>query len=114
MVTILAFVLPRRRQRPGGAATLGKNSVGSRQLKAKSVTTGKIANNAINGSKVANGTLTGQDIKLSAPAPFPPRQTPLPRATPTTVGGHSSSCPPDTTAIGASASKPRPTLRSTR
>jgi hypothetical protein len=44
------------------AGSLGKNSVGPRQLKSKSVTTGKIANNAVNGSKVANGSLTGADI----------------------------------------------------
>ena len=65
MVTILAFVVL-----GGGsalaAATIGKNSVGSRQLKSKAVTTGKIAPNAINGSRVANGSLTGEDIKLSA------------------------------------------------
>ena len=48
------------------AATLGKNSVGSRQLKSKSVTTGKIALNAVNGSKVANGSLSGADINLGA------------------------------------------------
>ncbi len=42
-----------------------KNSVGTPQLKAKAVTTGKIAPNAVNGSKVASGSLTGQDIDLS-------------------------------------------------
>ena len=47
------------------AATLGKNSVGSRQLKSKSVTTGKIANNAVTGAKVAKQTLTADDIKVS-------------------------------------------------
>ena len=46
-------------------SALPKNSVGSRQLKSKSVTTGKIASNAVNGSKVANSSLTGQDIDLS-------------------------------------------------
>jgi hypothetical protein len=39
--------------------TLGKNSVGSRQLRSKSVTTGKIANNAVTGAKVAKESLTG-------------------------------------------------------
>ena len=42
------------------------NSVGSRQLKAKSVTGGKIANATISGGKIAEETITGQNIKLSA------------------------------------------------
>ena len=46
-------------------AALGKNSVGSRQLKSKSVTTGKIANNAVTSAKVAKETLTGDDIRIS-------------------------------------------------
>ena len=42
-----------------------KNSVGSRQLKIKRVTTGKIANNAVTGAKVAERTrLTGADIDV--------------------------------------------------
>src|ERR1700761_7421548 len=48
------------------AGTLGKNTVGQRQLKSKSVTTGKLANNAVNGSKVADGSLTGADINVGA------------------------------------------------
>ena len=47
-------------------AALGKNTVGTPQLKNKSVTTGKIANNAVNGSKVKDGSLTGSDINLTA------------------------------------------------
>jgi hypothetical protein len=47
------------------AIKLPKNSVGSRQLKSKAVTTGKIAKNAITGIKVRKGTLTGEDINLS-------------------------------------------------
>src|SRR5262249_15398723 len=47
-------------------AALGKNSVGTRQLKSKSVTTGKIATNAVNASKVADHSLTGQDINIGA------------------------------------------------
>jgi hypothetical protein len=43
---------------------LPKNSVGAKQLKPKSVTTGKIAPNAVNGAKVKNGSLTGADINL--------------------------------------------------
>jgi hypothetical protein len=46
------------------ANSLPKNSVGSKQLKSKAVTTGKIAPNSVNGSKVKNGSLTGADINL--------------------------------------------------
>ena len=52
-------------------AALGKNSVGSRQLKAKSVKTGKIANNAVTSAKVAKETLTGDDIRVSGLPPVP-------------------------------------------
>ncbi len=62
VVAILALVLALT----GTAwAALGKNSVGSRQIKSGAVTTGKIANNAVTGAKVAKETLTGADIKLS-------------------------------------------------
>ena len=72
------------------AGQLGKNSVGSRQLKSKAVTTGKIANNAVNGSKVAKDSLTGADINLSALGTVPSAsQRDLTPATPNTVGGHS-------------------------
>jgi hypothetical protein len=46
-------------------AALGKNTVGSKQLKSKSVKTGKIAPNAVNSTKVANESLTSEDIRLS-------------------------------------------------
>ena len=36
-------------------ASLEKNSVGAKQLKAKSVTTGKVANNAINAPRSPTG-----------------------------------------------------------
>jgi hypothetical protein len=98
MVTILAFVVL-----CGGsalaAAQLGKNSVGSRQLKAKSVTTGKVAPNAINGSKVQNGTLTGEDINLSQLGTVPSATTAASAGNADTVGGHSAACPAGTTLI---------------
>jgi hypothetical protein len=98
MVTILAFVVL-----GGGsalaAATLGKNSVGSRQLKSKSVTTGKIAPNAVNGSRIANGTLTGEDIKLSALGTVPSATSATSAGNAETVGGHSAACPQGTTLI---------------
>jgi hypothetical protein len=81
------------------AATLGKNSVGSRQLKSKSVTTGKIAPNAINGSLVANGTLTGEDINLSKLGTVPAAISATSAANANTVGGHAAACPSGTTLI---------------
>ena len=45
-------------------AALGKNSVGTRQIQAKAVTTAKIANGAIIGSKVAPHTLSGANINV--------------------------------------------------
>ena len=47
------------------AAGLGPNSVGSRQIKGKSVTGGKFAANSVNSQKVANGSISSEDINLS-------------------------------------------------
>jgi hypothetical protein len=81
------------------AGALGKNTVGSRQLKAQSVTTGKIANNAINGAKVANGSLTGEDINLSALGTVPSATNAASAANANTLGGHAAACPAGTTLI---------------
>jgi hypothetical protein len=80
-------------------AALAKNSVGSRQLKSKSVTTGKIANNAVNGAKVADGSLSGQDINLAALGTVPNATNATNAANAGTVGGHSASCPANTTLV---------------
>jgi hypothetical protein len=80
-------------------AALAKNSVGSRQLKSKAVTTGKIANNAVNGAKVANGSLTGSDINVGALGTVPTATSATSAANAGTVGGHAASCPPATTLI---------------
>jgi hypothetical protein len=80
-------------------AALGKNTVGSKQLKSKAVTTGKIANNAITGVKVANGSLTGEDINLSALGTVPNATSASSAGNANTVGGHSASCPGGTTLI---------------
>jgi hypothetical protein len=80
-------------------AALGKNSVGSRQLKAKSVTTGKIANNAVNGAKVANGSLTGSDINIGALGTVPSATTAATAANANLLGGHAAACPAGTTLI---------------
>jgi len=80
-------------------AALGKNTVGSKQLKQKAVTTGKIANNAITGVKVANGSLTGEDINLAALGTVPNATSASSAGNANTVGGHSASCPGGTTLI---------------
>jgi hypothetical protein len=80
-------------------AALGKNSVGSRQLKSRSVTTGKIANNAVNGAKVANGSLTGADIDVGALGTVPAATTAVSAGNAATVGGHAAACPSGTTLI---------------
>jgi hypothetical protein len=78
---------------------LQKNSVGSRQLKRKAVTTGKIANNAINGQKVKDGSLTGADINLNALGTVPSAVEAAHAGDANTVGGHSAACPGGTTLI---------------
>ena len=80
-------------------AALGKNSVGSRQLKSKAVTTGKIANNAVNAAKVANGSLTGADINLGALGTVPAATSAASAGNANTVGGHAAACPGATTLI---------------
>lgn len=80
-------------------AALGKNSVGPRQLKAKAVTTGKIANNAVNGAKVANGSLTGADINLGALGTVPAATSAERAGNADTVSGHAAACPGATTLI---------------
>src|SRR4051794_30849613 len=80
-------------------AALGKNTVGSKQLKAKAVTTGKIANNAINGNKVAPNSLSGEDINLSALGTVPNATSAASAGNANTVGGHSAACPSGTTLI---------------
>jgi len=81
------------------AGQLGKNSVGSRQINAKSITTGKLANNAVNGAKVANGSLSGEDINLNALGTVPSAASAGSAGNANTVGGHSASCPANTTLV---------------
>ncbi len=52
----------------GGAtafAALGKNTVGSKQLKKNAVTTAKIKNNAVTTAKIKNGAVTGAKLDES-------------------------------------------------
>jgi hypothetical protein len=81
------------------AATLGKNTVGPRQLKSKAVTTGKIAPNAVNGSKVAKESLTGADINLTQLGTVPTATSAASAGNANTVGGHPAACPAGTTLI---------------
>jgi hypothetical protein len=81
------------------AFKLGKNSVGSRQLKAKAVTGAKIANNAVNGAKVANSSLGGDDINLSQLGTVPSANSSGEAGNANTVAGHAAACPGGTTLI---------------
>jgi hypothetical protein len=80
-------------------AALGKNSVGSRQIKAQAITTGKIANNAVNGRKVANNSLSGEDINLSQLGTVPSASAAASAGNANTVSGHAAACPSSTTLI---------------
>ena len=80
-------------------AALGKNTVGSKQLKAKAVTAGKIANNAVTSAKVAKGSLTGEDINVNALGTVPSATNAASAGNANTVGGHGASCPGGTTLI---------------
>ena len=80
-------------------AALGKNSVGSRQLKSKSVTTGKIASNAVTGAKVAKESLTGEDIKISQLPAVPNATNAANASNANTVNGHAADCPSGSTLI---------------
>ncbi|HET7574643.1 MAG TPA: hypothetical protein VFJ99_05960, partial [Solirubrobacterales bacterium] len=80
-------------------AKLGKNSVGTRQIKRKAVTTGKIARNAVNGAKVANGSLTGADINLGALGTVPRAAAAGSAGNADRLGGHAAACPSGSTLI---------------
>lgn len=58
------------------ASHLGKNSVGTMQLKNNAVVTAKIKNSAVTGAKVADGSLSAEDL---APGTIPSIPTPTPR-----------------------------------
>jgi hypothetical protein len=72
MATVAVFIAL------GGSAYafhLGKNSVGSKQLKKASVVTAKIRNEAITAAKVRKGTLTGTQINASTLGTVPAAQS---------------------------------------
>lgn len=80
-------------------AALGKNTVGSRQIKAGAVTGAKIAENAVNSEKVANGSLTGKDINAEALGTVPSAATAVNAGNVSTVDNHPSACPSGATLI---------------
>src|SRR3954454_1565244 len=80
-------------------AALGKNSVGTRQLKSKAVTSGKIANNAVTSAKVAKNSLTGVDINVGALGTVPNADHAGSAGNADTVGGHVAACPGGTVLI---------------
>lgn len=67
------------------AATLPKNSVGSKQLKTNAVTSKKIKNGAVNSNKVKNGSLLSKDFK-SGQLPAGPRGPQGPQGVPGAAG----------------------------
>src|SRR5215213_8202658 len=75
---------------------LGKSSVGSRQIKPKAVTAGKIANNAVTGIKIADGSVTGADIAIARLGTVPSSVNASQAQNSSTVGGHAATCPPGT------------------
>jgi hypothetical protein len=78
---------------------LPKNSVGTRQIKSKAVTAGKIARNAVTAAKVADHSLTGSDINLSALGTVPSATNAAHAASADSLGGHAAACPGGTTLI---------------
>ncbi|MGA8744432.1 MAG: hypothetical protein WB507_01030 [Solirubrobacterales bacterium] len=81
------------------ALKIPRNSVGTRQLQAKSVTNGKLANGAVNGAKIAEGSITGQNINLSALGTVPNAANAVSAQNANTVDEHSASCPQGATLI---------------
>ena len=97
------------------ALRVPRNSVGTRQLQAKSVTNGKLANNAVTAAKVAPESLTGANINLSALGTVPQAANAANAAEAAKVGGHAASCPEHTLLIrglcfDSSSNPPAPSL----
>jgi len=93
VVGIIALIVALTGTAFAGGFKLGKNSVGTKQLRSKAVTGAKIANNAVNGTKVANGSVTGQDIDLNALGTVPSAASSGSAGNANTVAGHAAACP---------------------
>ena len=81
------------------ALKIPRNSVGTRQLQAKSVTNGKLAEGSVTGAKIAEGSITGQNINLGALGTVPQAANATTAQNANTVDEHSASCPQGTTLI---------------
>ncbi len=76
----------------GGAtafAALGKNSVGSRQLKKNAVTAAKIRKNAVRTAKIKDHAVTGAKLKLSSVGKVPKAESADTAGSASTVNGQS-------------------------
>ncbi len=74
-------------------AALGKNSVGSRQLKSQAVTGNKFADNSVNTDKVSRKTIDGQNIDLARLGTVPGADSAVHASNATTLNGHTVACP---------------------
>jgi hypothetical protein len=81
------------------AKQVPRNSVGSKQLKPKSVTTGKIANGAVKSNNVVDNSLTGQDININALGKVPSAVHADQTGNTAMITGHQAACPGGTTLI---------------
>lgn len=78
---------------------LGINSVGTRQIKAKAVTTPKLAEGAVTGAQVAGKTLSGANIEVSQLGTVPTVSNANNAGDAQKVGGHNATCPANTTLV---------------
>ena len=99
VVGVIALIIALTGTAFAAGVKLGKNSVGSRQLKAKAVTSSKIANNAVNGTKIANLSVTGDDIDLAKLGTVPKADSSGQAGNAGTVAGHAAACPAGTELI---------------
>jgi hypothetical protein len=81
------------------AISVPRNSIGTRQLKAKSVTNGKLANNSVTGGKVAPESLTGANINLAALGTVPQAANASNAVEAKKLDSHEAACPAHTTLI---------------
>jgi hypothetical protein len=78
---------------------LPKNSVGTKQLKPKSVTTGKIANGVVKSANIVDHSLTRDDINVGALGTVPSATSATQTGNAGTITGHAVGCPGGTTLI---------------
>src|SRR5438445_8403369 len=81
------------------ALSVPRNSVGPRQLRAKAVSTGKLANGAVTGVKIAAGSITGANVNMAALGTVPAATSATTAQNANLLDEHSASCPQDTTLI---------------